>query len=196
MKLTLKLVVAAMATAGLCSSVLAAGTNHPAVDRALAHLKGVSEASKTADADAFSARDVVVDADGSTHVRFDRSFKGLRVIGGDLVVHADGRGNFRQSSQTLREALSTDTEARQARFREKCDLSFPMIPDGDKAIGRAYGVMGGVSGLLNLAQRQTFLIDPAGNLAWHWKVSNPATHAGQVLEKLAELSRSGPLQSV
>ena len=112
MKLTLKLVVAAMAAAGLCSSVLAAGNNHPAVDRALAHLKGVSEASKTADADAFSVRDVVVDTDGSTHVRFDRSFKGLRVIGGDLVVHADARGSFRQSSQTLREALSTDTEAR------------------------------------------------------------------------------------
>ncbi len=112
MKLTLKLVVAAMATAGLGSSVLAAGTNHPSVDKALAHLKGLSAASQTADADAFSARDVVVDADGSTHVRFDRSFKGLRVIGGDLVVHADSRGNFRQSSQTLREALSTDTEAR------------------------------------------------------------------------------------
>ena len=112
MKLTLKLVVAAMAAAGLCSSVLAAGNNHPAVDRALAHLKGVSEASKTSDADAFAVRDVVVDADGSTHVRFNRSFKGLRVIGGDLVVHADARGNFRQSSQTLRQALSTDTEAR------------------------------------------------------------------------------------
>ena len=100
----------------------------------------------------------------------------------------------RMNAQVI--GVSTDTEARQARFREKCDLSFPMIPDGDKAIGRAYGVMGGVSGLLNLAQRQTFLIDPAGNLAWHWKVSNPATHAGQVLEKLAELSRSGPPQSV
>ena len=112
MKLTLKLVVAAMATAGLGSSASAAGTNHPSVDKALAHLKGLSAASQTADADAFSARDVVVDADGSTHVRFDRSFKGLRVIGGDLVVHADARGNFRPSSQTLREALNVDTEAR------------------------------------------------------------------------------------
>ena len=90
--------------------------------------------------------------------------------------------------------VSTDTEARQAKFREKCDLSFPLIPDGDKVIGRAYGVLGGVSGLLNLAQRQTFLIDPQGKLAWHWKVSNPGTHAGEVLAKLAEVSskpRSG-----
>ncbi|WP_424951804.1 peroxiredoxin [Deinococcus sp.] len=92
--------------------------------------------------------------------------------------------------------VSTDTEARQAQFREKCDLSFPMIPDGDKAIGRAYGVMGGVSGLLNLAQRQTFLIDPDGRLAWHWKVSNPGAHAGEVLAKLTELSREHAPQSV
>ncbi len=86
--------------------------------------------------------------------------------------------------------VSTDTEARQARFREKCELSFPMIPDGDKTIGRAYGVMGGISGLLSLAQRQTFLIDPAGKLAWHWKVGNPGTHAGEVLDKLKALQET------
>ena len=92
--------------------------------------------------------------------------------------------------------VSTDTEARQARFREKCELSFPMIPDGDKAVGRAYGVLGGLSGLLNLSQRQTFLIGPDGRLAWHWKVSNPGTHAGEVLAKLAELAEKTPPQSV
>ncbi len=96
----------------------------------------------------------------------------------------------RMNAQVI--GVSTDTEARQAQFREKCDLSFPLIPDGDKVIGRAYGVLGGVSGLLNLAQRQTFLIDPQGKLAWHWKVSNPSTHAGEVLAKLAEVSSRTP----
>ncbi|MGY2893132.1 peroxiredoxin [Deinococcus sp. UYEF24] len=96
----------------------------------------------------------------------------------------------RMNAQVI--GVSTDTEARQAQFREKCDLSFPLIPDGDKVIGRAYGVLGGVSGLLNLAQRQTFLIDPQGKLAWHWKVSNPGTHAGEVLAKLAEVSSKTP----
>ncbi|MFG2820814.1 M4 family metallopeptidase [Kitasatospora sp. NPDC048365] len=39
------------------------------------------------------AKDVLVDADGSRHVRYDRTYRGLPVIGGDLVVHraADGR---------------------------------------------------------------------------------------------------------
>ena len=32
-------------------------------------------------------KDVVQDADGAQHVRYDRTFDGLPVIGGDLVVH-------------------------------------------------------------------------------------------------------------
>src|SRR5882762_1025415 len=38
-------------------------------------------------ADAFAVRDVIVDKDGSTHVRMDRSIGGLPVLGGDVVVH-------------------------------------------------------------------------------------------------------------
>ncbi|MFJ3786169.1 M4 family metallopeptidase [Streptomyces sp. NPDC090093] len=33
------------------------------------------------------AKDVLIDADGSRHVRYDRTYRGLPVIGGDLVVH-------------------------------------------------------------------------------------------------------------
>ena len=32
-------------------------------------------------------RDVLLDADGAAHVRFDRRYRGLKVIGGDFVVH-------------------------------------------------------------------------------------------------------------
>lgn len=35
---------------------------------------------------------VVTDPDGTQHVRYDRTFKGLRVIGGDLVVENSARG--------------------------------------------------------------------------------------------------------
>jgi Zn-dependent metalloprotease len=37
-------------------------------------------------------KDVITDADGSTHVRYNRTFDGLRVIGGDLVSHRDKSG--------------------------------------------------------------------------------------------------------
>ncbi len=32
-------------------------------------------------------KDVVRDADGATHVRYDRTYRGLTVVGGDLIVH-------------------------------------------------------------------------------------------------------------
>ena len=37
----------------------------------------------------LTTRSVATDKDGTTHVRFDRTFKGLPVVGGDLVVHTD-----------------------------------------------------------------------------------------------------------
>lgn len=86
--------------------------------------------------------------------------------------------------------VSTDTEASQAKFRDQCRLSFPLLPDGDKAISRAYGVLGGLTGLLGVAARQTFLIDPRGTLVHHWKTVNPASHAAEVLRVLHEKQRS------
>jgi Fungalysin/Thermolysin Propeptide Motif len=40
-------------------------------------------------------KDVITDADGSTNVRYNRTFDGLRVIGGDLVGHRDKSGKMR-----------------------------------------------------------------------------------------------------
>lgn len=40
-------------------------------------------------------RDVITDADGSTHVRYDRTYDGLRVIGGDLVSHRERSGKIK-----------------------------------------------------------------------------------------------------
>lgn len=82
--------------------------------------------------------------------------------------------------------VSTDTEASQAKFRDQCNLSFPLLPDGEKTISRAYGVLVGLTGLLGVAARQTFLIDPQGTLAYHWKAVNPANHAAEVLRVLHE----------
>lgn len=112
MKLTFKQLVLALAATALCGSAAAAPNDHPAVARALVFLKTSAFSTQAGDADSFTARDVIVDEDGSTHVRFARSFKGLPVIGGDLVVHTDAGGGFRQASQTLREALRTEIAAR------------------------------------------------------------------------------------
>jgi Zn-dependent metalloprotease len=56
---------------------------------------------RRASADAFVARDAIVDADGTEHVRFERTWRGLPVIGGDFVLHSRN-GKVRGVSQTLR----------------------------------------------------------------------------------------------
>ncbi|MFE0704759.1 M4 family metallopeptidase [Streptomyces sp. NPDC058872] len=44
-------------------------------------------------------RDAVLDDDGTRHIRFDRTYRGLPVIGGDLVVHQDASGRMTHSSR-------------------------------------------------------------------------------------------------
>ena len=55
---------------------------------------------------AYARRDAIVDNDGAQHVRFERSYRGMAVIGGDLVVHADRNGNFREASHSLRRGIN------------------------------------------------------------------------------------------
>jgi Zn-dependent metalloprotease len=52
-------------------------------------------------ADTFLVKDVIVDADGSSHVRMDRTIGGLPVLGGDVVVHQAGDGAWKGASLTL-----------------------------------------------------------------------------------------------
>ncbi|AZQ72966.1 peptidase M4 family protein [Streptomyces luteoverticillatus] len=45
-----------------------------------------------ADKEKLIVRDVVKDADGTTHTRYERTYEGLPVLGGDLVVHQKKNG--------------------------------------------------------------------------------------------------------
>jgi Zn-dependent metalloprotease len=49
----------------------------------------------------FSVIATVTDADGGTHVRMERTYGGLPVIGGDRVVHRSASGTWEGVSQTL-----------------------------------------------------------------------------------------------
>ncbi len=50
--------------------------------------------------------DVIRDADGKTHVRYDRTYRGLPVVGGDLVVHRSATGVIRYVDWGSRADLS------------------------------------------------------------------------------------------
>ncbi|MFK3648455.1 M4 family metallopeptidase [Lysobacter enzymogenes] len=85
---------------------------HPAVQRAREWLQADKARSAAAQglsggagaaalaAESYRPRDVIVEADGSEHVRFQRDYQGLPVIGGDLVTHAKN-GLLTSISKTL-----------------------------------------------------------------------------------------------
>ena len=51
----------------------------------------------------------LTDADGTTHTRMARTYDGLPVLGGDLVVHQSGAGAWEGVSQTLDAPITTAT---------------------------------------------------------------------------------------
>ncbi|MGO4261049.1 M4 family metallopeptidase [Lysobacter sp. TAB13] len=51
-------------------------------------------------AERYTSRDVIVEADGSEHVRMDRTYRDLPVIGGGVVVHSRD-GNLLSATRTL-----------------------------------------------------------------------------------------------
>ncbi|WP_225812302.1 M4 family metallopeptidase [Streptomyces spinosus] len=53
-----------------------------------------------------SVRDVIVDKDGTQHVRYDRTYRQLPVLGGDFVVHLAPDGAYRGADRATRQAVS------------------------------------------------------------------------------------------
>jgi Zn-dependent metalloprotease len=93
--------------ATLCSAHALAAPDESAVARAHDLIGGHAAALRATPVDRFLARAVVVDADGTEHVRFDRTWRGLPVIGGDVVLHSR-HGAFRSASLTQRGVLKLD----------------------------------------------------------------------------------------
>ncbi|MGV9252518.1 M4 family metallopeptidase [Streptomyces sp. NPDC003697] len=53
-----------------------------------------------------AVRDVIVDKDGTQHVRYDRTYRGLPVLGGDFVVHLAPNGTYRAADRAVKSAIS------------------------------------------------------------------------------------------
>jgi Zn-dependent metalloprotease len=72
------------------------------ITRALTHAQDKVLSSQ----DEARATSVVIDPDGTEHVRFNRTHGGLRVIGGDFVVHNQSNGTLKQLSAPMTSDLS------------------------------------------------------------------------------------------
>jgi Zn-dependent metalloprotease/subtilisin-like proprotein convertase family protein len=78
-------------------------------DRALASHRGAIAA---ADGEAYTVHSSKVDRNGASHVRYTRTYHGLRVSGGDFVVHTKPDGTFAGTSVGLTAPLTLSTTAR------------------------------------------------------------------------------------
>ena len=78
--------------------------------------------------------------------------------------------------------VSRDSSESHAKFATHHALPFPLVADEDGAISRAYGV----SQMLGMASRVTFLVGADGRIARVWPNVDPGVHADQVLAAAAQ----------
>lgn len=82
--------------------------------------------------------------------------------------------------------VSLDDEESHKAFSEEHDLPFPLLADTKGSTADAYGVKSRIMGM-TLAKRQTFLIDPEGNVAKHYEKVDPDAHSAEILADLEKL---------
>ncbi|WP_215455309.1 M4 family metallopeptidase [Streptomyces sp. ATCC 21386] len=80
-------------------------TRSTAIARAAEVLRDRATSLGLTAAQGTTVRDVIVDADGAQHVRYDRTYRGLPVLGGDFVVHLAPGGAFRGADRASTRAL-------------------------------------------------------------------------------------------
>jgi thioredoxin-dependent peroxiredoxin len=84
--------------------------------------------------------------------------------------------------------VSKDSVESHKKFAEKHNLNFPLLADTDAEVSKLYGAWHphqflGLPGI----KRETFLIDPDGDVAKHYEKVDPIAHAKEILEDVQEL---------
>ncbi len=90
--------------------------------------------------------------------------------------------------------LSVDDVASHKGFAEQHSLPFPVLADSSKETAKHYGVLVKMFGLFEIAQRDTFIIDPQGHIAQHLVNVEPKGHSAAVLKELATLQSAAAEQ--
>ncbi|QOV38505.1 M4 family metallopeptidase [Streptomyces ferrugineus] len=94
-----------------------------AIDNAASVLADLAGSLGLTDAQRTRVRDVVVDADGAQHVRYDRTYRQLPVIGGDFVLHLAEDGTYRGASRAVRSPISLSSVTPEVPAPRAADLA-------------------------------------------------------------------------
>ncbi|MEU3484614.1 M4 family metallopeptidase [Streptomyces massasporeus] len=126
--------VAVTGTTALLAAVLspAAGaadrpTRSAAIEDAEAVLADRAGALGLTSAQQTKVRDVVVDDDGTRHVRYDRTYHRLPVLGGDFVLHLNPDGTYRGTSRATKSALSLASVTPKVTAPKAADLAANLL---------------------------------------------------------------------
>lgn len=84
--------------------------------------------------------------------------------------------------------VSVDDAASHKSFCEKEGLNFKLLADTEHTVSDAYGSVMDYNGK-QFSARNTFIIDPKGNVAKVYLKVNPAKHSEELLAALAELQK-------
>jgi len=82
--------------------------------------------------------------------------------------------------------VSLDNVKSHQEFSEKYSLPFPILADVDKSCAENYGVLGKFM-LMTIAKRQSFIINPDGEIVKHYKKVDSDIHSAEVINDLKQL---------
>src|SRR4051812_8904565 len=95
---------------------------------------------------------------------------------------------FRDAGAQILGVSVDDVESHKG-FSEKHGLPFPILADSTKEVTKKYGVLKTYLGTMELAKRDTFLIDPQGKIVKHYPDVDPKGHSQMVLNDIKALQQ-------
>jgi peroxiredoxin Q/BCP len=85
--------------------------------------------------------------------------------------------------------ISVDSVDSHKKFEKDQKLPFTLLADPSKETAKSYGVLKNYMGVLELAKRETFLIDPSGKVVKHYTDVDPKNHSQQVLADIKHYAK-------
>ncbi len=82
--------------------------------------------------------------------------------------------------------VSVDDSSSHAEFAKKYHLPFPLLADKSGAVADSYGAYLNL-GIVKMARRFTFMIDPQGNIAKIYLSVETSRHSKQIIDDLKQL---------
>lgn len=85
--------------------------------------------------------------------------------------------------------ISVDDTDSHAEFAKKYKLPFPLLSDKDGKVADSYGALRNL-GIVKIAKRYTYLIDPEGKIAKVYLSVNTSRHSQEIINDLKQLNKT------